>query len=256
MSQSFTLEGYRIDAAHKPEVAPEGPRRVWSRKVAFDIVAFFEVSAVIAGGFLPNLLYVAAGAITMSWPAVAQSALLAALIYRMLLQTAGAYDHRSSADVMGRPAHMALALICSVVVAVSLGAPNQLDLTNTAIWFVLWTAASYAAIILVRTIASDMLAVFAAQGRFDERIAVYGAGHIARRVHDHLSNPDLGLHFVGVYDSRGTPDRVNPEGLSVAGGLDDLVLACREGRVDRVVIALPQIAERRVNDIARKFEDL
>ena len=258
MSDGFTLEEYRL-------VAPAGasavsanaqPRKLWSRQVAADIIALFEAIAIVAGGLLPSALYATAGALQPNWPAVLQSALVAALVYRMSLSSAGKYDTARTHDFAVRPAQMLGSLVFAVLAALSFGAPHHLGLHNIVVWFGLWVAASFAGAVLVRTIASDIMATTTAAGRFDERIAVYGAGHIARRVHDHLSNPALGLRFVGVYDSRGSSDRINPEGLIVAGGLDDLVQACQEGRVDRIVIALPQIAERRVNDIARKFQDL
>lgn len=257
MSQSFTLEEYRLaPVTGLAGTVRSKPKRIWSRRVASDFIGFCEALAVIAGGLIPTALYAAAGAITPHWPIVVQSALVAALIYRMSLASAGMYDTGRTHNFAIRPAHMAGSIIFAVLVAISLGAPKEIGLANILIWFVLWVAASFAGAILVRTIASDIMLAKTAEGRFDERIAVYGAGHIARRVHDHLANPALGLHFVGVYDSRENTGRINAEGLTISGGLDDLVQACQEGRIDRIVIALPQIAERRMNDIARKFEDL
>lgn len=257
MSQQYTLEHYQLAGTQSPPSIMLGkPKKLWSRQVAADIIGVCEALAVIAGGLLPTALYSAAGAITPVWPPVIQSALVAALIYRMSLTSAGMYDAARTHDFAIRPTHMIGSLMFAVMVAITLSAPSLLDMPNLVIWFVLWVTASYAGAILVRTIASDIMIAKTAEGRFDERIAVYGAGHIARRVNDYLANPALGLRFVGVYDSRETPNRVNPEGLTVAGGLDDLVLACQEGRIDRIIIALPQIAERRVKDISRKFEDL
>lgn len=256
MSQSFTLEEYRL-APGAPVAGATGPaKKLWSRQVASDVIGVCEALGVIAGGLLPAAIYATTGAIQPGWATILQSALVAALIYRMFLASAGMYDTSRSYDFSLRPTHMLGSLMLAVLVALSLGAPKQLDATNLTIWYLLWVAASYSAAILVRTIASDIMIAKTAEGRFDERIAVYGAGEIARRVHDHLSNPALGLRFVGVYDSREARDRVNAEGLTIAGGLDDLLDACREGRVDRIIIALPQVAERRVKDIARKFEDL
>jgi Undecaprenyl-phosphate glucose phosphotransferase len=256
MSDSFTLEEYRLSPSAGASSQNSKPRKLWSRQIAADIIALFEAIAIVAGGMLPSAIYAAAGAIEPSWTTVVQSALIAALVYRMSLSSAGMYDTARTNDFSVRPGQMLGSLVFAVLAALSLGAPKNLDISNLTIWFGLWVAASYSGAILVRTIASDVMATTTAAGRFDERIAVYGAGHIARRVHDHLNNPALGLRFVGVFDSRGSADRINAEGLTIAGGLDDLVQACQEGRVDRIIIALPQIAERRVNDIARKFEDL
>ncbi len=258
MSDGFTLEEYHLTASSvtSQTVSTQRPKRLWSRQVAADIIAVVEATGVVVGGLVPTAVYAVAGALQPNWPTVIQSALVAALIYRMYLLSQGMYDPARSNDFAVRPLKMLGALAVAVLVAVSLGAPAVLDAPNAAIWFVIWVAASLTIALLVRTVASDIMAAQTAQGRFDERVAVYGAGTIARRVHDHLANPALGLRFIGVYDSRENPNRINAEGLIIAGGLDDLVEACQEGRIDRVIIALPQVAERRVNDIARKFEDL
>jgi putative colanic acid biosysnthesis UDP-glucose lipid carrier transferase len=258
MSDGFTLEEYQLASGPLADVGPAliRPKKLWSRQVAADLIGLAEAFAVVLGGLMPTALYASAGAIEPHWPAVVQSALVAALIYRMYLTSKGMYDTARTHDFAVRPMQMLGALAFAIVSALSLSAPRSFDVTNLTIWFFLWLTASLAAALLVRTIASDIMVATTAEGRFDERIAVYGAGQIARRVHDHLSNPLLGLRFVGVFDSRETANRINAEGLVVSGGLDDLVQACQEGRVDRVIIALPQVAERRVNDIARKFEDL
>jgi Undecaprenyl-phosphate glucose phosphotransferase len=255
MSESYSLDDYRLAPAISKRAIKAHPKKLWSRQVACDIVAVAEAVGVVLGGTLPTVVYMMAGALEPSWPMVVQSALVAALIYRVALSSAGMYDASRSHDFTVRPAPMLGSLCFAVLAALSLSAPKHLDVIHLVIWFSLWTSASFSAAVLVRTIASDLIAAATAAGRFDERIAVYGAGQIARRVHDHLANPALGLRFMGVFDSRCT-ERINPEGLTVSGGLDDLVLACQEGRIDRIVIALPQIAERRVNDIARRFEDL
>lgn len=256
MTDGFTLETYRFgdEAVEATKAPPAG--RLWSRQVASDIIALAEAVAIVLGGLLPTLIYGGAGAIKPNWSVVIQSALLAALIYRMYLSSAGMYEPSRNNDFSIQPGRMIAALVFAIVAALGLGAPQGLGLQNMLVWFGLWLSASYTGAVLVRTIASDFMAARTAEGRFDERIAVYGAGEIARRVHDYLTDPALGLRFVGVYDSRGNSDRVDADGLPIAGGLDDLIEACQEGRIDRVIIALPQAAERRVRDISRRFEDL
>ena len=257
MSDCYSLDDYCLaPPAEGVQSEPARPRKLWSRQVAADMVAMAEAVAVVSGGLLPTALYSASGAIEASWPQVVLSSLVAALIYRMYLTSAGMYDAVRGNTFSVRPLRMLGALVFAALVALSLSAPHKISFVDMSIWLTLWVSASYSAAILVRTVASDLMMSATLAGRFDERVAVYGAGIIARRVHDHLSNPALGLRFVGVYDSREAPSRINAEGLTVAGGLDDLIEACQQGRVDRIIIALPQVAERRVNGIVRKFADL
>lgn len=256
MTDGYTLEAYRFGEgkADRSDLPPAG--KLWSRQVASDLVGVAEALAIIIGGMLPHAIYASVGAVPSNWLLPLQSALLAALVYRAYLSSAGMYEARRGNDFAVRPGVMVASLSLGILVALGLNIPPKLGILDVLVWFLLWLSASYLGAIVVRTVASEYIAVKTAEGRFDERIAVYGAGAIARRVHDYLIDPKLGLRFVGVYDSRGETDRVNPEGLRIGGNLDDLIAACQEGRVDRVIIALPQVAERRVRDISRRFEDL
>lgn len=256
MSEGFSLADYGLSADTDAATLAVPQRRLWSRQVAADLVAMAEAAAVLLGGILPTLIYATYGAVKPDWSTAVLAALVAALVYRLDLQSAGMYDAIRGHTFHVRPLRMLAALTIAALIALTLGAPRDLGPANFCLWLGLWVASSFSAAVLVRTLASDIITSATAAGRFDERVAVYGAGHIARRVHDHLSNPALGLRFVGVFDSRETSGRVNAEGLKVAGGLDDLIEACQQGRVDRVIIALPQLAERRITAIARKFEFL
>jgi Undecaprenyl-phosphate glucose phosphotransferase len=137
-----------------------------------------------------------------------------------------------------------------------LGLPFKAEAGHIWIWYAVWLSASFSLILWLRMIARGVLSNLTAAGRFDTRVAVFGAGIIARRVHDHLLDPKLGLRFVGVYDDRKDQDRLTPEGLVVDGRLEDLIEAGRAGKIDQIIIALPQVADRRVADIAKKLEQL
>jgi putative colanic acid biosynthesis UDP-glucose lipid carrier transferase len=69
-------------------------------------------------------------------------------------------------------------------------------------------------------------------------------------------NPALGIQFAGVFDDRIGQDRLNPEGLAVRGRLDDLIAAGLKGEFDQVIVALPQSADRRGAEIAKRLEHL
>jgi putative colanic acid biosysnthesis UDP-glucose lipid carrier transferase len=124
------------------------------------------------------------------------------------------------------------------------------------VWFSVALSATYTLVLLNRSVAHPLLAYLTSIGKFDQRIAVFGAGQIARRVHDHLSKPEVGIHFAGVYDDRIGEERLNPEGLIVTGRLEDLLKAAREDQIDKIIIALPSAADRRIADVAKKLEQL
>lgn len=256
MTDSLTLEAYRFGSTEAVEAAAEPrPARLWSRRVFSDIIGVTEFAAVVIGGLLPSAVYAYSGSLTPDWRGVVQSALLAALIFR-IYQPFDPAELDRDRHLTVRAGRTVTALSIAIFAALMLGAPAGLGAYTLLAWFALWVSASYAGVVVVRTLANDFMLARAAEGRFDERIAVYGAGGIARKLYESLGDPSRGMRFVGVYESRGLSDRVDLEGMPLAGNLDDLVEACRLGRIDRIVIALPQVAERRIRDIASRFEDL
>ena len=124
------------------------------------------------------------------------------------------------------------------------------------VWYGTWMSASFTCILGARIVARLILARMADAGRFDTRVAVFGAGPVARRVDDYLTRNKLGISFVGTYDDRIGGDRVNPDGLTVNGKLKDLIELGRKGLVDQIIIALPQSADQRMAMIAAKLEQL
>ena len=137
-----------------------------------------------------------------------------------------------------------------------MGIPYALKNSQLWVWYASWGCATYTLMLANHLVSGHFLKEMTAAGRFNERVAVFGAGKIARRVHDQLSDKALGIKFVGVFDDRSEKNRVDPEGLDVAGGLEDLIGAARDGMIDKIVIALPQVAESRMETIVAKLERL
>ncbi|MFN0218019.1 MAG: undecaprenyl-phosphate glucose phosphotransferase [Hyphomicrobium sp.] len=232
------------------------PKRRLSRVVAADVVAIGDFLAIVIGGMLPALIYGTAGQVEMEHLTVLQSTVIAGFLTHLVLRLRGMYQTSHMAAFPYAPLELLLGVTCGLVGVLGIGLPLTLRNVHLVFWYTAWISASMTLILLNRLVARHVLARFARLGRFDQRIAVYGAGGIARRVRDYLCEPDLGIYFKGVYDDRADQNRVNPEGLVVSGKLDDLVARCREGRVDRIIIALPPTADARLGDIIEKFDNL
>lgn len=232
------------------------PMRRLSRNVAADMVAIGDIMSVMVGGLLPALIYAIVGHVALDQVLVLQSVLVAGFVTVLCLRFRNMYDTTRMDRFPLDPFELFIGLICGMVGVLGIGLPLALHNIHIVVWYSAWLSASFCLILYVRILARRILAGMAAAGRFDQRIAVFGAGQIARRVHDYLRTPNIGIYFAGVYDDRVGEDRLNPEGLEVAGKLEDLVAACREGKIDRIVIALPQMADQRITNIVNKFETL
>lgn len=257
MSSTTTIVPGGLPAdMNAPAVTAGGQPRRWSRQVAADIVALADTLAIIAGAMLPVWIYATYGGLAANWPLTIQSAIAASIIAHLLLKSWGMYDVRQMHDFPEHPGRLFAGLIVALVTVVGLGLPFAIKEVHIWVWYATWASASYTLLLANRSVARLLLRKFTLAGRFDQRVAVYGAGQIARRAHDHLSDPELGIHFVGVFDDRIGEDRINPEGLHVAGKLDELIALGRNEGVDQIIVALPQAAEGRIAMIARKLEQL
>ena len=239
--------------------------RRWSRQIAVDVVCAVDGLMIVLAGLVPALIYakiyLAQGAHLLKepptpWIAILQTGLIAAIIACGALRHWGMYDSERVHDLPASPGRLLAALGVAFVVVLGLGNPFSTADPMLWIWYAAWASASFTFLLANRIVARAALRHWTLAGRFETRVAVFGAGTIARRVRDHLANPGLGLRFVGVYDDRIDDSRVNPEGLNVTGRLDTLIKAARMGRVDKIVVALPQSADHRQAAVLRKLEAL
>ncbi len=228
----------------------------WSRKVAADLVGAAEAVAVVSGCLLPAFIYARAGEVAVNWTAILQVGLVAAIIVHLCLKSWGMYDTMSMEAFPSRPHCQIGALMIACLAILGLGLPLPARQPHVAIWYATWIMLSFTLMLLVRTLAVAAFARMTKAGLFDVRIAVFGAGAVARRARDHLMMADNGVHFVGAFDDRSAVGRLNPEGVAVAGGLDDLVALGRIEGVDRIIVALPASASDRIEHVARKLEQL
>ena len=232
------------------------PMRRLSRQVAADTVAIGDLLAVVLGGLLPAMIYAVIGHVHLDQVLLMQSTLVAGFITHLCLRFRGLYDTTRMDQFPQHPFELFIGVCCGLIGVLGIGLPLALRNMHLFVWYSAWMSASFTLILLNRLLSRSILAKLAAAGRFDQRVAVFGAGQIARRVHDYLMTPGLGVYFAGVYDDRAGQDRLNPEGMAVDGNLEDLIASCREGRVDRIIVALPQTADQRISDIVQKFERL
>jgi putative colanic acid biosynthesis UDP-glucose lipid carrier transferase len=97
------------------------------------------------------------------------------------------------------------------------------------------------------------------RGHNFRRTAILGSTRIAARLAETIAEaPWLGLRLVGVYDDRDPRDtRVHPELRNqIAGNIEALIQAAKEGDVDTVYITLPLRAELRIKDVIDRLSEL
>ena len=227
-----------------------------SRRVAVDLIAAGDAIIVIGSGSLLSLLLPDVSPASEHGIAWVQSGFLAALITHVLLQSWGFYRTQRVHALPLMPTAAAAACGLAIVVAYSISVPGNPAALVSAGWHLAWFAGAWCGLMAFRGLLRPILRKAAIDGRFDIRIAVYGGGATALRLRDYLENGPLGYHFAGSFDDRSASRAsVVPE-ASVDGSLEDLIAAGHKGRIDQIIIALPQTADRRIAMIARRLEQL
>jgi FlaA1/EpsC-like NDP-sugar epimerase len=237
-------------------VVTKAPRRRLPRRLAADLVGVADILAVLTAFLLPAVIYSKAGGIVTDWPLLVQSGFAAAIIVHMMLRLSGMYAPEKLHDFPVRPGLLFATLAVTMLGLLGHGMPYALRGDHAWVWLSVGLSAGFTLLLFIHAVANTLFARLTKNGVFDERIAVFGAGSIARRVKEHLEAVPSGIHFAGVFDDRLGTDRINPEGLNVAGRLEDLVRAARSNEIDKIIIALPQSADQRITKIARQLEAL
>lgn len=236
-------------------VADKSARSRLSRRVAMDIVGVLDVVAIVVGAILPAWIYAGVGGLEIETVTVVKSALVTSMLFFVCMQTWNMYDITRLNDLPVYPLRMLAAILLATFGALGLGVPFTVAEIHLWVWYAAWISASFVAILSTRLICRWVLASMTKAGVFDMRVAVFGAGEIARRVQDHLKTENAGVRFVGVYDDRPV-DRLDAAGLHLKGRLEDLMAAGRRGEFDQIVVALPQSADRRMANIANQLQQL
>ncbi|WAL80256.1 undecaprenyl-phosphate glucose phosphotransferase [Shewanella sp. DAU305] len=99
-----------------------------------------------------------------------------------------------------------------------------------------------------------VLAKFRSQGINTRTIAIAGAGILGESLCKKIiESPSLGLVFTGYYDDKPCDDALIR--AQTIGDLERLISDCKEGSIDRVYIALPMRAEKRIKWLANELSD-
>ena len=198
------------------------------------------------------------------WPLPFMPAITGALV--MGLMTRGLTGDRQQ-DVTRQPlpkqvgdgiAHTLSAFGFALVAAVAVFQPTPAERAPLVDWLLLWAALSVAGIAVVRLVLSMLQARWRAAGRLKQQVAVYGTGDLAERLVERLraACPET-IDIVGVFDDRagrgivGAGLRELPHGATA-----ELVEMSRQFEIDRIVVALPHSAEKRLLEILRKLHKM
>lgn len=162
--------------------------------------------------------------------------------------------HAASAMFMTAiPFLLSIALLVAFLPAPADGHPSSMIGS-----LVSWGASAVGGVGLVRCAQWMLVRRWRARGILRQRVAVVGAGDLAERLVRWLNRSCTEtVHIVGVFDDRspGLPGRTRLDDLRL-GNVDHLIETAKATKIDRVIVALPHSAERRLTEILRKLKQI
>jgi Undecaprenyl-phosphate glucose phosphotransferase len=230
-----------------------------SRRVAIDIVGGLDCAGIVGGGLVPFYLFGAPGSFVVQGPILLQGALMTCLLTYLCLRHFGMYDTSRLDDLPVNPERVIAALMIAFIATLGLGIPSQIAGAQLWPWLGHWAASSIILVLAFRGLARETLRAMSRAGAFDTRIAIYGSGVLASRIADHVATKNNDLRLVGIFDDRtGARGQVAQDQQlpRVDGSFDALMRRGRKGEIDQIIIALPQSAEHRTAELARRLEQL
>jgi Undecaprenyl-phosphate glucose phosphotransferase len=154
--------------------------------------------------------------------------------------------------------HALTAFGFSLLAAVTLLQPDPAGRASLIIWLSLWALIAVAGIAAIRIVLSAMLARWRATGRLKQAVAIYGTGDLAARLVARLQAacPET-IEIVGAFDDRASRHVASPTLADLAHGTTaELVELSRQLEIDRIIVALPHSAEKRLLEILRKLHKM
>lgn len=241
------------------------PARHVSRRVASDVVEALDALAVLAGTLMAGVVAAQFDIGPGATAALVVAGLLAALVAAAIGAGGADRDPLRLATLRAASVRRTLAHIVAHAAVVVLLLTPSATVTTALAMLAAAIATSLGSSIALRLGARRVLRHLSDHGAFDTRVAVYGSGLVAARVAAHLADGRLAIAYAGRWDDRAEP-RVRPDEASAVargdgvpapvGSLDGLVAAARAGTIDQIVLALPQSAVGRTEQILRRLDHL
>ena len=155
-------------------------------------------------------------------------------------------------------AHALVAFGFALIAVIAVFQPDPAERTPLVAWLLMWASVSVAGIALARLPLSMLQARWRRAGRLKQLVAIYGTGDLAERLVERLgiACPET-IEIVGVFDDRAGRGVIgNVLQQLPHGTTDELVEMSRQLEIDRLIVALPHSAEKRLLEILRKLHKM
>jgi Undecaprenyl-phosphate glucose phosphotransferase len=123
------------------------------------------------------------------------------------------------------------------------------------LWALGWAGLAFAGMLLSRLALARQVARWTEEGRLARRAVIVGGGKPVHELVQSLNrDATKAIQILGLFDDRGgerSPDEI--DSYHKLGRFDELVVFCRDHKVDLLIITLPHTAEARILHLLKKL---
>jgi polysaccharide biosynthesis protein PslA len=254
-----TARGDRAPPLRHVTIDSKRPARVHPAAVA-SALQFADLAIVLIAGVASFIIQSGIGW-PLAWMPSVAAALVVAMMTRGDISELGRRDvtrQRLTALIGEGVTHTLAAFALGLVTAVAIFQPDAAHRAAFVAWLLLWCATAISGVVVSRLVLATLRPRWRAAGRLKQLVAIYGTGDLAERLVGRLRTacPDT-VEIVGVFDDR-AGRRVLGVGLTTLphGTTAELVEMSRQFEIDRIVVALPHSAEKRLLEILRSLHKM
>ena len=218
------------------------------------------IGGIMAVDILTLLL---AGVLGFSWAGPQDFGALFVVVYLMAMVTGVVLLHQrfygytiaslgSRTQQMARfAAAVAMTFAAAIATTVVVGA----EIDHVRSWLLAWAGLALVSAACVRVLLARAIAHWTSQGRLARRAVIVGGGKpVADLLASLAKDGSKAISILGLFDDRGgerSPDQIDEH--YKLGRFDELVVFCREHKVDLLIITLPHTAEARILHLLKKL---
>jgi len=170
----------------------------------------------------------------------ALASLIAAAVFVTGLNRIQAYDFRRLSSLRWQATRGLLVWAAAASLLLGVAFFTKISSDYSRGWAIAWWGSTYGLFLLDRTMLWYTIRRWARSGSLVRNIVIVGNGEAARRlIAKLLLLPPTQIAILGVFDHREDRGPSNVEGITLMGGIDDLLIYSREVSIDEVIVALP-----------------
>jgi len=242
---------------------PDSPTRIARSKHHFSqsstiipgLLLLLDLAAILVGGIVPYLSLVTFNPYTLEYYAFAVG--FVGLVAPMLLRQADLYQINAIMRPVARSDSVLIALVTAFLMFLTVAYALKASDIYSWPWIYSFGATTLVLLLSFRLLAFRVLLGMARRQSIGRTLVVLGAGtqgkeylRRIRRVRPYF------MEVAGVYDPGWRTLEKDLEGFPVLGGIEELIEAARQAKIDDVVIAMPWNAESQVNEMVQTLKEL